>query len=208
MNSILLKRHCIVKVSMCFMLLCTLSVTLYYMYKSNSYIMQHNFHVADKIQKLSFEVMNVHKHEAMLNNSGTLWQEISTSNIYSTVYEENLGTLISDFCRKYYLFNSQINISSPKVVNDVYNKQHIDITQRHIEIKFASISDEQVFLFLNAIRHDISGYIKIISFDVEKNTDITDEVLQAALKGEAVPIVHGSVSFDLYSIVGRFIDES
>ena len=208
MNSISLKRYCIIKISVCFVLLCTLSVTLYYLYKSNSYIMQHNFHVAGKIQELSFEVMDVHKHEAMLNNSGTLWQEISTSNIYSTVYEENLGTLISDFCKKYYLFNSRINISSPKVVDDVYNKEHIDVTQRHIEIKFASISDEHVFLFLNAIRHDISGYIKIISFNIEKNKDITDEVLQSALKGKMIPVVHGSVSFDLYSIVGKFIDES
>ncbi|MGN7618966.1 MAG: hypothetical protein ACTJLM_03510 [Ehrlichia sp.] len=79
-------------------------------------------------------------------------------------------------------FNSQISISSPKVVNDVYNKQHIDVTQRHIEIKFASISDEQVFSFINAIRHDISGYVKIISFSIEKNTDVTDKVLQSALK--------------------------
>ena len=208
MDSILSKRYCIAKISVCFVLLCTLSITLYYLYKSNFYITQHNFHVAGKIQELSFEIMDVHKHEAMLNNSGTLWQEISTSNIYSNVYEENLGMLISDFCKKYYLFNSQISISSPKMVNDIYNKQHIDITQRHIEIKFASISDEQVFLFINAIRHDISGYVKVISFNIEKNTDITDEVLQSALKGDPFPVVSGSISFDLYSIVARFIDES
>ncbi|AHX04471.1 hypothetical protein EHF_0857 [Ehrlichia japonica] len=189
------------------MLLVTLSVTLHYLYRSNTYIVQNNLRIADEIQKLSFKVMNVHKHEAMLNDSGILWQEISTSNIYSTFYEENLGALISNLFKKYYLFNFQINISSPKVVNDIYNKQHIDVIKRHIEIRFSSISDEQVFLFLNAIYNDISGYVKVISLNIEKNTDITNEVLQAALKGETIPIVRGSISFELYNIIARFINE-
>lgn len=207
MNSKLLKRYCIIKVWVCIMLLVTLSVTLHYLYRSNTYIVQNNLRIADEIQKLSFKVMNVHKHEAMLNDSGILWQEISTSNIYSTFYEENLGALISNLFKKYYLFNFQINISSPKVVNDIYNKQHIDVIKRHIEIRFSSISDEQVFLFLNAIYNDISGYVKVISLNIEKNTDITNEVLQAALKGETIPIVRGSISFELYNIIARFINE-
>ncbi|WP_226988399.1 hypothetical protein [Ehrlichia chaffeensis] len=183
-------------------------MTLHYLYKFNTYIVQHNLRIADEIQKLSFKIMDVHKHEAMLNDSGVLWQEISTSNIYSTFYEEDLGTLISSLFKKYYIFNSQINISSPKIVNNIYHNQHIDIIKRNIEIKFSSISDEQVFLFLNTIRHDISGYVKVVNFNIEKNTDITNEVLQAALKGETVPVIRATILFELYNIVGRFVDES
>ncbi|KJV63374.1 hypothetical protein DB91_03975 [Ehrlichia sp. Wisconsin_h] len=207
MNSKLLKRYCIIKVSVCIMLLFILSMTLHYLYESNAYMVQHNSRIVDEIQKLNFKIMNVHKHEAMLNDSGILWQEISTSNIYSTFYEENLGTLISNLFKKYYLFNFQINISSPKVVSDIYHKQHVDVIKRHIEIRFSSISDEQVFLFLNAIYHDISGYVKVIRVSIEKKTDITNEVLQAALKGETIPIVRGSIVFELYNIVGRFVNE-
>ncbi|CEI84831.1 hypothetical protein DRF75_03330 [Ehrlichia minasensis] len=206
----ILKRYCIIKMSVCVLLLITLSVTLHYLYKSNAYILQHNLHIADEIRKLNFEVMDVHKHEAVLNDSGILWQEISTSNIYSTstFYKENVGTLITNLCKKYYLFNSQINISSPKIVNHLYNKQYIDVIKSRVDINFSSISDEYVFLFLNAVRHDVSGYVKVVNFNIEKKTDITNEVLHSALKGEAVATISGHVSFDLYSIVGRFIDES
>ncbi|ABD44568.1 hypothetical protein ECHHL_0870 [Ehrlichia chaffeensis str. Heartland] len=44
--------------------------------------------------------------------------------------------------------------------------------------------------------------------NVEKNTDITNEVLQAVLKGETVPVIRGTILFELYNIVGRFVDES
>ncbi|WP_230577221.1 hypothetical protein [Ehrlichia chaffeensis] len=44
--------------------------------------------------------------------------------------------------------------------------------------------------------------------NVEKNTDITNEVLQSVLKGETVPVIRGTILFELYNIVGRFVDES
>ncbi|QGR02227.1 hypothetical protein EDL79_00785 [Ehrlichia ruminantium] len=208
MNSKLLKWVCAIKISVCLVLLCSLSVTLYYLSKSNAYVVQYNANIMNEIRKLSFKIVDVHKHEAMLNNSGSLWQEISNSNIYSTSYEENLGTLISDLCKKYYLFNSEISISNPEVIGDTFNKQYISVIKSRVKLKFASISDEQVFLFINAIRHDISGYVKIINVSIGKDTEITNEILQSALKGESVSTVRGRIVFDLYSIVGKFINES
>ena len=208
MNNKLLKWVCAIKVSVCLALLSSLSITLYYLYKSNVSVVQYNSNIMNEIRKLSFKIIDVHKHEAMLNNSGSLWQEISNSNIYSTSYEKNLGTLISNLCQKYYLFNSQISMSSPEVINNTFDKQYIDVVKSRIKIKFSSISDKQIFLFINAIRHDISGYVKIINVSIGKNTDITNEVLQSALKGESVSTVRGRIVFDLYSIVGKFIDES
>ncbi|WP_065432373.1 hypothetical protein [Ehrlichia ruminantium] len=208
MSSKLLKWLCAIKVSICLVLLCILSITLYYLYHSNASVVRYNTSIMNENRKLSFKIVDVHKHEAMLNNSGSLWQEISNSNIYSTSYEENLGALISNLCKKYYLFNSQISMSTPEVINNVFDKQYISVIKNRIKIKFSSISDEQVFLFINAVRHDISGYVKIINVSIGKNTDITNEVLQSALKGEPVSTVRGRIVFDLYSIMGKFIDEN
>ncbi|QXK92191.1 hypothetical protein HL033_01300 [Neoehrlichia mikurensis] len=185
------------------LLLCIFCSVCYYNYNIKLSISD----IKSEIQKINFEIVNLHKHETELNNNFTVWQEISNSNVYSMSHVNNLESLINTLCVKYKILSPQIIISSPILVSDNYKKQYIDVVRHNIVIRFTSITDENVFLFMHAVKYDIPGYIAVRSFELTKSKEITHDIIKHNLAGDFIPVVYGNVVFDLYSISGKSHDE-
>ncbi|KJV69535.1 hypothetical protein [Candidatus Neoehrlichia procyonis] len=203
----MLKRSSYIKLTtygiLFLLLLCIWCYACYYNYHIKSSIDS----IKGEIQEVNFEIARLHDHETELNNNFVLWQEISDSNVYGVSHISNLELLIDTLCVKHNILNPQISISSPVLVSNNYKKQYIDVVKRNVVIKFSSITDENVFLFMHTIKYDIPGYITVKSLELTKNKEITHNIMEHNLAGNFVPAVYGSVAFDLYSISSKDHDQ-
>src|SRR5690606_15401503 len=80
---------------------------------------------------------------------------------------------------KKYLFTN-LNVSLSKIEqagrmaeNDAYPLYVNDVT-----IRFETISDEYIFNFIEDLRQQLPGYIKLLSLSMNRNKNISQEMLQ------------------------------
>ncbi|KAF2281700.1 hypothetical protein GH714_042524 [Hevea brasiliensis] len=82
------------------------------------------------IASVNAEIQNVHEHETKLNNSFSIWREMSDTHVYSRDDEHGsagLQSIIRSLCRKHKVIIKELTVSSPRDMSDDYKKQYTKV---------------------------------------------------------------------------------
>lgn len=159
-----------------------------------------NENIARKNKIISSQIMDIQKKEAILVSNLDLWKRISSTNMYNSKYITNLNNLINELHKSHKILNPEILISIPQEAKTLYNDKYIKVIKSEINLHFSSISDKNVFLFINKL-NTLPGYVKIKSFSLAKEKEITPEIIEYAINGNFIAVVTGQIIFDWYSLV-------
>lgn len=88
-------------------------------------------------------------------------------------------------------FDPVTPIDSPE-----FKKKTLQGIASKVSLTFAAMTDEQLFLFVEAIKTDFPGYTEITKATFEKKGDIDDDILLAAGRGSFTELVSGSIEFN------------
>ncbi|XGA07980.1 MAG: hypothetical protein U0X86_000113 [Wolbachia endosymbiont of Xenopsylla cheopis] len=158
-----------------------------------------NENIARKNKIISSQIIDIQKKEAILVSNLDLWKRISSTNIHNSKYIANLNNLINELHKSYKILNPEILISIPQEAKTFYNDKYIKVIKSEINLHFSSISDKNVFLFMNAL-NTLPGYVKIKSFSLAREKEITPKIIEYATNGNLTPTVTGHITFDWYSL--------
>lgn len=64
-----------------------------------------------------------------------------------------------------------------------------------VKLKFAAMTDVQIYRFIEAVLDDFPGYVKITAFTLERTGEVTAEVLRATGRGTVPKLVKGTMEF-------------
>lgn len=159
-----------------------------------------NESVARKNKIISLQIIDIQKKEAILASNLDLWKRISSTNIHNSKYVTNLNNLINELHKSYKILNPEILISIPQEAKTLYSNKYIKVIKSEINLHFSSVSDKNVFLFINEL-NTLPGYIKIKSFSLVKEKEITSEIIEYAMNGNFIAMITGQITFDWYSLV-------
>lgn len=81
------------------------------------------------------------------------------------------------------------------IENPEFHKKTFEGITSKITLKFSTMTDEQIFQFVNALLTRFPGYIKITRLTLARQGDITDQTLLAAGRGQFSELVTGEMEF-------------
>ncbi|WP_339047179.1 hypothetical protein [Candidatus Mesenet endosymbiont of Phosphuga atrata] len=159
-----------------------------------------NENIARKNKIISSQIIDIQKREAILVSNLDLWKRIPSTNMHNGKYIANLNNLINELHKSYKILNPEILISIPQEAKTFYNDKYIKIIKSEINLHFGSVSDKNVFLFMNELS-TLPGYIKVKSFSLVKEKEITPEIIERATNGDLILTITGQITFDWYSLL-------
>ncbi|WP_339045411.1 hypothetical protein [Candidatus Mesenet endosymbiont of Agriotes lineatus] len=159
-----------------------------------------NKSIARKNKIISSQIIDIQKKEAVLVSNLDLWKRISSTKMHNSKYITNLNNLINKLHKSYKILNPEILISMPQEAKTFYNDKYIKVIKSEINLHFGSVSDKNVFLFMNELS-TLPGYIKIKSFTLVKEKEITPKIIEYAVNGNLISTITGQITFDWYSLL-------
>lgn len=81
------------------------------------------------------------------------------------------------------------------IAADEFKKTTLEGISSLVKLKFAAMTDVQIYRFVEAMLADFPGYVKITAFTLERSGEITDDVLRATGNGQVPKLVKGTMEF-------------
>ena len=166
--------------------------------------LEHEVHdIKRDISRMEAEIYGIHNKEAKLNNSFSVWKELSHAHVYANdnrLHSENLVERIADLCKTHKVSIKNITASEPTDISDSYDKRYIRVVSSRVNVEFEAETDKNAILLMHSIKYDISGFIAVRLFEVVKN--------EGAIVGhhrKEQAFASGKIEFDLYMIFGQYI---
>ena len=200
-------KYYFVQVLSCAVLI-TMVFMLRYAYSISSRYNEYAATLARDVHRVKSSIRSTRNQEIRLNNSFPVWQELYSTRVYTDgdqVNDESLDSMIRKLCKLHKVFAEEIVISEPLDVSARYNKRYIKVENSKVSIKFSALTDKHAVQFMRAIKYDIPGFVAMKLFEVTKNSEITQEIVEANKSGIVFPTVEGRMDFDLYRIKGQHI---
>ncbi len=195
-----LKKKIIIKLFFYLFFFIILTTTLFLSFTYNKELEYLNKNIEIKNKVINLQIADVQKKEAILVTNLDLWKKISSTNIHNNKYITNLSIMLNELYKEYAILRPEIFISIPQEAKIPYNNMYVKVIKSRINLHFSSVSDRNVFLFINALNM-LPGYAIIESFSLVKEKDITPEVIDYAMNGSFIETVIGHIIFDWYSLV-------
>ena len=207
MGKLMLRRCCALQ-AVLLTILVALCVTLGSTYNSMVKYRVMDSALTRSIASINSEVQNVREHETKLNNSFSVWREMSDTHVYSRDDEHGNGglkSIILGLCRKHKVIIKELTISSPRDMSDDYKKQYTKVVRQVVRMRFEALTDRHAVMLVHAIKYDIFGFIAVRLLEMTKERDITREVLVSSSRKVILPTIKGEVILDVYGIHGKHL---
>ncbi|AXW84730.1 hypothetical protein BKM88_00810 [Anaplasma marginale] len=207
MGNPMLRRCCILQVVLLTILI-VLCVTLGNTYNSMTEYRAAESALTRSIANINAEIQNVHEHETQLNNSFSVWREMSDTHVYSRDDEHTNGglqSIIRGLCRKHKVIIKNLTISDPRDMSDDYKKHYTKVVRHVVRMQFEALTDRHAVMLVHAIKYDIPGFIAVRLLEMTKEKDITQEVLASSNRKVILPTVKGEIVLDVYGIYGKHL---
>lgn len=114
----------------------------------------------------------------------------------SDLRRERAQTWLKEAARENHILNLEGSFDPVvPIESEPFRKKTLQGINSLVKLKFAAMTDEQIYNFLEAITTTFPGYVKVTKFTLERTGDITDSVLQAAERGRFPTLVTGTMEF-------------
>lgn len=117
------------------------------------------------------------------------------------VSRKNIIALLNALKDEYSVSALSLEVSPiASLQGDVFDRKNIRTIATEVNINFKSFSDQEAISFVDALRKNISGYIRMTELSMKKIGDIDQSAVYKAEKGEPFNLVETSLSFYLYGL--------
>lgn len=147
------------------------------------------------------------KIEAITKKDLALSKAIETWELFSDKQRELSGLriteakdLIEEYGEEFLLSDIDLVILKPKDALDFGTSDFIKLQVSDVTISFRSINDAFALNFLAKFQHDFPGYVKIKSFNLSKEQEVTPDFLKKIAAGEDASLVKGQINFNWYDM--------
>jgi bisphosphoglycerate-dependent phosphoglycerate mutase len=144
-----------------------------------------------KLTDIKTELNEVELAKKILEQS----QDLNQKN-YPGLQLDEAQSIIKYFEGKYNILNLSFDTTPPKDLSSEFSTLNFKILSSDINIKFAAMSDENAFQFVDALLTNFSGFKLVKSFHVQKQNQITNSVLKSIQDGKKPSIVKAELVFE------------
>lgn len=152
-----------------------------------------------KMNRLLDRISYINKKEALLQSNLHLLNKIHSKNIYSDS-PQSAFAIDEQSYEQFHIINPHLVISdvSFEQPQDILN---IKVIKHKIYMSFDTISDENIFNFIQYIEQEITGFVMITSLKIYKIRDIDESIITQYEAGHLIPTVNAQIAFDLYQLL-------
>lgn len=145
---------------------------------------------------LSDQLLTLKNKAAEIAEATKIWQQIPERNKkMSGLKLDDVKNKLADAAKIYQINDLVIDLSTPVELPDPYKTKSAVTLSSDVTLKFGSINDENILIFVDSVLKEIPGYVTVKSFKMLKQGEISDEMLDNIRKGLKPSIVTGELSF-------------
>lgn len=159
--------------------------------------------VTRELTRINSQSLTLDNRVAMAQRSLKLYQSIqssggdSSNNINRRWAKEKLDTLKD----RYRLGKLTLKMTPLEELTNKRFKRTAAITMHtEVTLQFSGLTDSHLFSFIEAIKQEFSGYIRIDSLRISRKSEISNDTLRSISKGVIPDIVDGEVMFHWLSL--------
>lgn len=155
------------------------------------------------IFEIRTRISDLHDREAVLAANLGLYKKVLFLRIKQDSYMNDIQKTVNSLAKTHMLIHPKIQISAPMAAKfDSYKEgDSLSSVKGTVAIDFFSISDINVFSFVNAVRNRIPGYVLIKELKLARKGNLdTKIILDYANQDVPEIVVQGSVSFEWYGL--------
>lgn len=152
----------------------------------------------DKVQRnvtnLNSQITEFDRKYKEFKEASKLWEKLNSKQKKRSGLQINtVQNFLEDLKQEYRIIELNVNMSKPEELKDSYRTATTVVVSSTVEINFRAISDEYVLSFIATLMNDFPGYIKILSFRINRETELTPDVLQKLQRGTLIPLINGDI---------------
>lgn len=176
----------------------TCYTTLYfYLNKNHAELDRRKFSLKGQIMSTNTQMANLERKAREVNEAMKLWKRLTGKQ------KKREGLRIDEVQKRfkkmrvdYKVSDMHINFSTPKELkNKNYKTATTVVVSSDVNLKYSSLSDEYILSLAGAIIKDFTGYVKVKSFRMKKESDLDKKTLLRISRGEKPSIVTGELQF-------------
>ncbi len=165
------------------------------------YIENYRITMAEKEAKVQRNVSNLNSQITEFDRkykefkeASKLWEKLNNTQKKRAGLQINtVQDFLEELKQEYKIIELNVNMSKPEELKDSYRTTTTVVVSSIVEINFRAISDEYVLSFISTLMNDLPGYVKVLSFRINRENELTPEMLQQLQKGTLVPLINGDI---------------
>ncbi len=163
------------------------SITYYTLYITHGKHSEHkinNILVQQAIESTVKDSLNMNRNKSVYDSIYITWKDVLKSQVHEDGVQSlklnDLNNIVNNLKQKYAISNISTTVSRPYIskTTNTYTVQTVDI-----KLSFSSISDQYAVNFINSLVQEITEYVHIISFSLQKKDEISKQDILDARKG-------------------------
>lgn len=169
--------------------------------KRSSFISELNSLNRQNINILS-EITSLEKKSITAKKYINIWENEFTEKqrIIEGVKVTEIEKTLQDLAAKNHMTNVVISYSPVTMVGGAYERGSIRTYATLFSVKFSSITDIDIFKFLDDLRTKLGYFVVIQEVSFERVGKVDDEFLKALKSGASVTAVNGEIKIRLYGM--------
>ncbi len=176
----------------------TISMTAYYI--SNELIDKAN---ADKdaiekeISQTNSDATNIESKARDVKEASKLWRQLNESGVKRDGLEIDQAKILLNELEKYFnlVGSVDVNLTPPAELSDTYKTETTVVMASTVTLKFAGLSDELLFGFIDSLIKNFPGFINIQSLSMQRKNPLTNDIIARAAKGDFEDMVDATLIF-------------
>jgi hypothetical protein len=88
-----------------------------------------------------------------------------------------------------------VNLTPPAELSDTYKTETTVVMASTVTLKFAGLSDELLFGFIDSLIKNFPGFINIQSLSMQRKNPLTNDIIARAAKGDFEDMVDATLIF-------------
>lgn len=143
------------------------------------------------------ELISIRQKKEDYEDSLRLWESLSSKNKELKGIKIDKGREILELLQKQYdIENMKIAFTIPEIVQSRnWETETIDVVSSTVTLTFEAISDQYAMSFMDAVKKELPGYVKVLSFRFSKIGRIDEQVIGRAKRGEFPRLVKARLKF-------------
>ncbi|MBN67036.1 MAG: hypothetical protein CMM94_05660 [Rickettsiales bacterium] len=120
------------------------------------------------------------------------------------ISREKARDLLAILRNKYRLTSLSLTVGpEQQVADESFDGLTVDVVMMNVEITFGGITDQHIYSFLQNLRDDISGFMRVREFTVERRKRITNDIYLQVSRGGEPEMVAATLVFDWIGVKER-----
>ena len=105
--------------------------------------------------------------------------------------------ILDDMRKRYRISNLSLSVGPiAPVRGETFDKETLITKNTRLEISFGALSDVHAFSFMNDVLNNTPGFMKIVSFNIERERKISNDVYISVSRGEEPRMVSVNASIE------------